>query len=422
MEFCELTEEEFRKFSEKHEYESFFQTVETAKLRESYGATIYYLGVKKDKKIVAAGMFTLTPCMFKKNRFYSPQGLLVDYHDYELLKFFVDNLKVYAKKLNSMFIKIDPNVIYRVRDVNGDLYPDDKPDDLSINNLKKVGFKHFGFTKDYRFTQSRWNYRLTLDVPYEELKKKFSKSTRKNIDNMYAKGVGIRRGNSDDLEILTELLKNTAERKHFSYRSLDYHTRMYKYFGDLMHIYIAHVDFNKYLENTKEQLVKEEENKKIIEEKMKVDMVGDKLRNQLETANRLIEKLTKQVEEAKDYIAKYPDGKDIGGLLAIKSGKEYVTLTSGILPEFKSFMPKYIMYNEHILDAYKFGFKYVNFYGISGRFDKNAPIYGVYEFKKGFNGEVIELIGEFTLKLSVLYPIYNMFRHLKITYRKIIKR
>lgn len=422
MKFQELTEEEFRKFSESHEYESFFQTVETAKLRESYGAKIYYLGVKEKEKVVAASMFTITSCMFGKFRFYAPQGLLVDYHNYELLEFFVNNLKEYAKKLNAMFIKIDPNVIYRVRDVNGNIYPDDKPDDLSIDNLKKLGFKHFGFTTDYRFTQSRWNYRLALDMPYEELKKHFSKSTRKNIDNMYKKGVGIRRGGKDDLEIMTELLKSTAERKNFAYRDLEYYTRMYKYFGDLMHIYIAHVDFKKYLENSKEQLKIEQEKNKTIKQKMEVDMVGDKLKNQLETSNHLIDKLKRQVEEAKDYLKEYPDGKDIGGLLSIKSGKEYITLTSGILPDFKSFMPKYIMYNEHILDAYKFGFKYVNFYGISGNFDKNDPIYGVYEFKKGFNGEVIELLGEFTLPTSNLYHIYNMFRHLKITYRKIIKR
>ena len=163
MIFTELTEDEFRKFSEPHPQESFFQTVETAKLRESYGAKIYYLGVKENDEIVAAGMFTLTPCMFKKNRFYAPQGVLMDYHNYELLEFFVSNIKAYAKKKNAMFIKIDPNVIYRVRDVNGDLYPDDKPDDETINNLKKVGFKHFGFTKDYRFTQSRWNYRYKDD-------------------------------------------------------------------------------------------------------------------------------------------------------------------------------------------------------------------------------------------------------------------
>ena len=88
MEFCVLKEDEFRKFSESHEQESFFQTVETAKLRESYGSIIHYLGVKKNNKIVAAGMFSETNCMFGKKRFYAPQGVLVDYHDYELLKFF----------------------------------------------------------------------------------------------------------------------------------------------------------------------------------------------------------------------------------------------------------------------------------------------------------------------------------------------
>jgi len=108
--------------------------------------------------------------------------------------------------------------------------------------------------------------------------------------------------------------------------------------------------------------------------------------------------------------------------LSIKSGQEYVTLTSGILEDAKKFKPKYIMYNEHIKDAYEFGFKYVNFYGISGVFDKSNPIYGVYEFKRGFGGEVVELIGEFTLKISNTYYIYNMFRHLKILLRKITKR
>ena len=80
------------------------------------------------------------------------------------------------------------------------------------------------------------------------------------------------------------------------------------------------------------------------------------------------------------------------------------------------------MYNEHILDAYRFKMKYVNFYGISGNFDPKNPLYGVYEFKRGFNGQVIEMIGEFTYKVSKTYPIYNALRHIKIGIRNIIKR
>ena len=77
------------------------------------------------------------------------------------------------------------------------------------------------------------------------------------------------------------------------------------------------------------------------------------------------------------------------------------------------------MYNQHILDAYDYKMEYVNFFGISGDFSKDNPVYGVYEFKKGFNGEVVEMVGEFTLPVSSKYYLYNMFRHLKIVYRNI---
>ena len=189
-----------------------------------------------------------------------------------------------------------------------------------------------------------------------------------------------------------------------------------------MQFYIAHVDFNKYLDNLNSELDSEKENNLSIKKKMESDMVGAKLKNNLEVSNKRIDRLTNDIETANKLIKEYPNGKDIGGLLSLKSGSEYVTLTSGTLTEFKSFMPKYVMYNEHILDAYKFGMKYVNFFGISGNFDKKDPLYGVYEFKRGFNGQVIEMVGEFTYKVSNTYLIYNMFRHIKILLRNIIKR
>lgn len=422
MKFEELSEQEFEEFSKNHPCANFFQTVGNAKLRESYKATIHYLGVKNKNKIIAGAMFTVTPCMFGKKRFYSPQGLLVDYHDFELLKFFTENLVVYAKKNKAMFMKFEPNIIYQLRDTNGNCYPDTIPDDETINNLKKLGYHHFGFTKDHRFTQSRWNYRINLDKPYEQLKTEFSKSTRKNIDAVYERGVILRRGKKEDLEALTNLLKATAERKNFNFRSVDYYTRMYNFFKDNMQMYFAHIDSKLYVDYATRQLDNLKTKKEEILKKMEKDMVGAKLKNQLETTVSSIEKAKVELESAKTFLKENPNGKDIGALLSLKSGVEYVTLSSGILAEYKHFIPKYLMYNEHILDAYRFGFKYVNFYGISGDFSKKSPVYGVYEFKRGFNGQVVELVGEFTYKISNTYYIYDLSRKLKILYRKIVKR
>ena len=99
MEFCILTEEEFKKFSSVHPQESFFQTVETGNLRKSYGSIIHYLGIKKNNEIIAGGMFSETPCMFGKKRLYAPQGFLIDYDNYEVLEFFTKELLKYGKKI-----------------------------------------------------------------------------------------------------------------------------------------------------------------------------------------------------------------------------------------------------------------------------------------------------------------------------------
>ena len=48
MEFCTLTEKEFRSFLEKSPERTFLQTPEIGKLREKSGWKVEYLGVKDD--------------------------------------------------------------------------------------------------------------------------------------------------------------------------------------------------------------------------------------------------------------------------------------------------------------------------------------------------------------------------------------
>jgi len=192
---------------------------------------------------------------------------------------------------------------------------------------------------------------------------------------------------------------------------------MYNFLGDKMQIYIAYLDPEVYLNSSLELLKAEEENNKNICYKMEHDNVGSKLINQKATSDKLLEKYKSEVEEAKFFKKEYPSGKDIGVLISLKSGQEYLTLYSGILVEYKKFTPKYAMYNEHILDAYRYNIPYVNFYGISGIFDPKDENYGMYEFKRGFGGNVVELIGEFSYPLSPLYYVYTSLRKIKIFIR-----
>ena len=56
-----------------------------------------------------------------------------------------------------------------------------------------------------------------------------------------------------------------------------------------------------------------------------------------------------------------------------------------------------------------FGVAFGVFGGISGDFNEHNPMYGVFGFKRGFGGYVVEYIGEFTYVFNKLsYSMYNI--------------
>ena len=413
MEFCILTEDEFRNFSKSCPYESFMQTVELAHLKEELGSKIHYVGVKEDDNIIASSLMLEDTTILGKKMFYAPRGLLVDYHNKELLTFFTRNLKKYIKKQGGFILTIDPNVIYRVRTSDGEIDKNNPSDNESIQNLKDLGYKHYGFNIYLDSRQARWCYRFTLDQDYESKKVKFSKSTRKNIDFCIKKGLMVREGTIDDLKVMAEIFEVTSKRRDFFSRSLDYYQKMYKHMKDLMTIYIAYLDPNIYYSHTLSLLEEAKKNYQIVLDKMEKDMVGSRLLSQKENALKQIEKYEKELEKATKFKEENPNGKDIGCLLSLRSGNEYLTLSSGVLAEYKQFTPKYLMYEHHIKEAYKEGFEYCNFYGITGDFNPKGKYYGIYEFKKGFGGNVIEYIGQFDLKTSNFYYIYKGLKRIK---------
>ena len=90
----------------------------------------------------------------------------------------------------------------------------------------------------------------------------------------------------------------------------------------------------------------------------------------------------------------------------------------GILPDAKTgrIQDEYIipyLKNDNWNDGIKNGFKKHNFYGIPENINERPDNYGIYEFKKGFNGYVEELIGEYELPLSIHYYLFKIIHKLK---------
>lgn len=125
-------------------------------------------------------------------------------------------------------------------------------------------------------------------------------------------------------------------------------------------------------------------------------------------------------ENARLYMA-YHEGKAVAGTLCIRYGDKVWYLYGASSNESRNVMPNYLLQWEMIKWAIESKCRVYDFRGVSGDLSESNPLYGLYRFKKGFNGEFTEFIGEMDLEFS---PLLNfcvthgekVFRHVRKYY------
>lgn len=419
MKLVELEEKIFDNYASNHEYASIYELSGWGKLKESTGWKYYLLGLYDGSTLKGVTLLLSKKTLLGKYLFYSPRGYLVDANDLNLLKEFHKHIIEFVKSYKGFMLKIDPNVIYKTYDKDG--IETSFTGKNAFDNYIKLGFKHFGFNKDFETLQPRYLCRFKLSDTYENTLNSFSKSTRKNIEKAEELGVRVKKLDVSETNVFTDVLKKTAQEKDFVIRPTSYYKKMYGYLKDKMSLYVTYIDteifYNNILEEQK-NTDKEYNDLKVLMTKINV---GDKIKKQEQDLINKKEKLSKELELAKALKEK---GKEIniGALMSLFTGNEGTTFMSGTLSEYKDFYPKYAYYNEHIKESLDRGLKYVNFYGISGNLDKKSKYYGIYEIKKGYNPEITELLGEFDFIVKpFIYKLYKMLLKIYKLKKKIIK-
>ena len=72
-------------------------------------------------------------------------------------------------------------------------------------------------------------------------------------------------------------------------------------------------------------------------------------------------------------------------------------------------MPNYLLQWDMIKYSIEHGKDMYDFRGVTGIVDKNDPHYGLYRFKKGFNAEFTEFVGEVYINFKPLrYKMYKI--------------
>ena len=417
MKLKKLTKKEFKTFADKNPEITFHQTEEWANLKKVNNWDAHYIGLEDDNKKIVAGALLLSKTLpiIKKKMFYSPRGFLIDYNNKELLKKFTEEIKKYAKTENAIFIKIDPFVEYQEHDNNGDIVKNGYNNKDAVENLKSLGYKFFGFNLMQDTLQPRWMHVIeTKDRNLDDVMKDMESKTRQILRKNEKCGITTREITRDELPIFKDIMKHTSDRREFVDRPLSYYEAMWDALHDsgILKILIAEIDFNKYEKNTLEEKKEIENNLKdrIYKKEKNILKMNDKKYNSSNKQDEeAIKRLEKQLEKIKELKDEYGDKEILGGILFLIYGNEVLSLHGGSHAKLMQFQSAYTIHFEGVKMAVEGNYNRYNFYGITGDFRKENPLYGLYLFKKSFGGHVVELIGEYDLIVSKFwYTVYNL--------------
>lgn len=224
--------------------------------------------------------------------------------------------------------------------------------------LKSRGFVRADKGEGFEGVQPRFVFRLDLTPGEDELFNRFHPKTRYNIRLAERKGVRILDNcGKEELPAFYKLLKETTERDRFLVRPYGYFVDLWDYLAPAGYLCL--------------------------------------------------------------FMAYYED-RPIAGTLAFLFGKKAWYIYGASSNADRNVMPNYLLQWTMIKWALENGCDMYDFRGVPGDLDENNPLYGLYRFKKGFNGEYTEFIGEYDLVFSPL--LYKMWNTLEPVYQKNIRR
>ena len=408
MVFENITENEYEKFWNIYDNKCFLSSIEIGHLREKNNWHISYVGLKNNNKIIACAMLLSKKRHFNKYEYYAIRGPLIDYNNYDLLNIFFSELKKYIKNNNGYILRIDPYIIDYQRDIDGNVIKGGINNSKIITYLNKIGFK-----KNNNDEQNNLLFTLNLkNKSIDQVLTEMKSNTRNIINKVMKSNIKIKELNDDELHIFYDILKKTGDRKNFKVKSFNYYQNMFKIFKNKIKFLITEIDLNENNILLKGEL----KNKEIELNKLSNTKYNNGKKNNIKNE---IDSIKKKITYNNEIIEKTKRNNIImSSSVFIIMKPEIVYLSSGNIEKYLKFNSQYALQWEMIKYAINNGFDKYNFYGIITYDDKNNKDYGIYEFKRGFNGNVEKLIGEYELPISKEYYFIKIIRKIKKLFRR----
>lgn len=424
--FVEINSSEIDKFNESDRKGHIFQTSYWAELKKDWKKK-FIAGYDNDNNMVITATILLRKAPYiNKYMGYIPRSFTCDYNNKKLLIEFTEYLREFAKKNNISFITIDPDIHLKENE-------EALSEGTEIKNfLKSLGYKNTD-SKNFEAIQPNFVFRLPLPTEGNKMDikkavfKRFSSKTRYNIKVAEERGLSVEvydkeTLNEDVLDRFHEIMVTTGKRDNFLVRHREYFKDMIDYLYPHCRLYMVKYSYENDFNRLSEKLNKQEEAKtkainKIEELKVKLDAETDedkksRIEKKLNDQDKRLKEAERQIEGFKKKISDIEPFKGqeiyLSGSIYLYYGNKAWYLYGASENILRDTMPNFAMQWSMICDSIDLGCDVYDFRGVSGDLNPENPLYGLYKFKKGFNGNFVEFIGEFDIVVdNGIYTLYK---------------
>lgn len=408
MKIIVLTQTQYRNYSNIHNSRNFGQTVEYSQLEEYYKYEKMFLGLMDESNnLCAATLLLIKNISPNIKEAYAPNGFLIDYSNFELVRVFTEELVNYLKSYKITYLVTNPMFRLRVFNKYNNLIENNQN---ILDNLIKLDYKPIGFSNDFA------KYDVIIDNydNVDNVYRKFNRNTKRNIKESFNMGVTLHKGNNKDIDSFFDIIKKKSSHNLSYYRNL---MDVYNTKDNKMEIFFTRLDPQRFLINAKKLYEKEVRRNEDIHKSIQKNngKMTEKILNKKINSDSLLEKYKELLNKAISFSNKYDTNVTFGTCAIIRNNKEVYFLIDGYNESFRNVHSSHILKWALIKKYSLLGYKIFNLGEIHREYtDKENKYYGQCMYKLGFGGNIVEYSQNLLLVINrPMYSAYVNFNKLK---------
>ena len=240
MRIVNLTLTQYRNYSNIHSRRNFGQTIEYSMLNFNTSKKKLFLGlIDEDNNIHAASLLLLHNITPTVKEAIAPNGFLIDYANFELVRIFTEELKKYLIQEKVTYLITNPMFKYRVYNKKNIIIDNNEN---MLNNLYSLGYESMGYFSDFE----RYDIIIENNYSANDIYNNFNRNTKRNINEELRMGISLCKGKNTEIEKAYNMFKKKTKNKLTYYQNL---MAIYNNKDNKMEIFFAKLNPHKYLIN-----------------------------------------------------------------------------------------------------------------------------------------------------------------------------